>query len=194
MFGATVNIWWTVGNGAYFYCANANKIGAGRPVERHSRIVPPSDKPSNCAPRYVPSLERLQARYMVDTELFPFLKLLLPPHDDAESDGWEFLHTNFGVGRHDDLDFYLTILSSILDANESAETVMNSARVYGVYGRIQANLVPEDQSRQERKIRYVRSRRDNRNAFSDAKVFQGIIRSEIRRSGPFVAKVEGQIV
>ena len=55
MFGATVNIWWTVGNGVYFYCANANKIGAGRPVERHSRIVPPSDKPSNCAPRYVPA-------------------------------------------------------------------------------------------------------------------------------------------
>ena len=126
-----------------------------------------------------PSLERLQARYMVDTEFFPFLKLLLPPRDDAESDGWDFLHTNFGVGRHDDLDFYLTILSSILDANESAETVMNSVRVYGVYSRIQASLVvSEDQS----KIRYGRSRRDNRNAFSDAKVFQGIIRSEIRRS------------
>ena len=43
-----------VGNGAYFYCANANKIRAVRPVERHSRIVSPSDKLPNCVARYIP--------------------------------------------------------------------------------------------------------------------------------------------
>jgi hypothetical protein len=90
-----------------------------------------------------PSLERLQARYMVDSEPFPFLELLFQPTDDADSDGWNFLHTEFRVGRHDGLDFYLTMLRSILNANGSAESVVNSPRIYGVYGRIQAKLLSE---------------------------------------------------
>ncbi|EXJ63403.1 uncharacterized protein A1O5_11452 [Cladophialophora psammophila CBS 110553] len=87
-----------------------------------------------------PSLERLQARYMADSEYFPFLELPLPPSDDAESNTWEFLCTHFGVDRDDELHFFVSILDSIVDANKSAETVTNSPRLYGVYSRIQAGL------------------------------------------------------
>lgn len=128
-----------------------------------------------------PSLERLQARYMVDSEFFPFLALLFPPEDDAGSDDWDFLNKQFGVGRNDDLDFYLTMLNCILDANKSVETVVNMPRVYGVYGHIQAKLLlSQDQSTQRGKIMYVDLQGGNRAAFSDAKVFQRTIRGEFR--------------
>ena len=125
---------------------------------------------------YLPtlSLERQQARYMEDKQFFPFLELHYPPHDDAGFDKWNYLHKNFGVGRYADLAFYLTILGSILDANKSAGDVKDSSKVYGVYGRIQANLLEsEDQSGQKSKIRYALFRRDNCGAFHDAKDFVG---------------------
>jgi hypothetical protein len=42
------------GHGTYFYCANANRFHAGLPLVRHTRIVSPSDKLSNCVARYIP--------------------------------------------------------------------------------------------------------------------------------------------
>lgn len=128
-----------------------------------------------------PSLERLQARYMVDQEVFPFLKLPFPPNDDAESDPWEFLHTTFKVGRYDDLVFYLIILHCILSANKQAENVVNSPRVYGVYGRIQATLLAcEVQSMPNGEIMYVKSPRDDWDTFSHVNVCQKIFREKIR--------------
>src|SRR5256885_6000578 len=60
---ATVRLWegvllWCIynGHGTYFYCANANRFHAELPLVRHTRIVSPSDKPSNCVARYIPLL------------------------------------------------------------------------------------------------------------------------------------------
>jgi len=52
---ATVRLWCIYsGHGTYFYCANANRFHAGLPLVRHTRIVSPSDKLSNCVARYIP--------------------------------------------------------------------------------------------------------------------------------------------
>ncbi|KEF63281.1 uncharacterized protein A1O9_01258 [Exophiala aquamarina CBS 119918] len=91
-----------------------------------------------------PTLECLQARFMADGEFFPFLKLLFPPKDDASSDPWEFLHSSFGVRRHDDLDFYLEIHHSILRENQSVVSSGSLARVFNLYQRIHSKLIESD--------------------------------------------------
>jgi hypothetical protein len=103
-----------------------------------------------------PTLERLQTRFMADGEFFPFLKLSFPPKDDASSDPWEFLHSSFGVGRHDDLDFYLEIHDRILMENQSVVSSGCLARVCTLYQRIHSKLVESDnRSSGQAMVRYL---------------------------------------
>jgi hypothetical protein len=103
-----------------------------------------------------PSLERHCARFMNDTTFFPFLMLETPLSEESYPKEWEFLHTTFGVGIHCDLDFYLAILAAILNANDSADTLNRSSRVYNLYETIQAQcLGSNDRNSQQSKVRYV---------------------------------------
>jgi len=102
----------------------------------------------------IPLLERLCARFMNDTEWFPFLKLEVPVNDETYPKEWEFLHNTFGVGIRDDCDFHLAMVKAILDANGSAETAGRNSRICDLYQVIQARFLDE-RSNQNDKFKYV---------------------------------------
>lgn len=95
-------------------------------------------------------------RYMEHPEQFPFLKL--PESDMAQrlETRWDFLSEYFSVGKDDNVDFFLDILSSIERSCPEPSSVRQSQMVFDLYVAIYAKLtVAHDEPEVRRKIRRV---------------------------------------
>ncbi|KAK3315550.1 hypothetical protein B0H66DRAFT_628718 [Apodospora peruviana] len=88
----------------------------------------------------IPGLRQLRSRFMENAESFPFLKLE-PPLTEANASRWDFLDP-LGVGRKDDLSFYLAILRWIKSENGGcAYRIQRSSRILDIYVNIHAKCV-----------------------------------------------------
>ncbi|KAI8676088.1 hypothetical protein NCS56_00495700 [Fusarium sp. Ph1] len=93
-------------------------------------------------------------RYMEHPEQFPFLKL--EESDMAQRSGtkWNFLNEYFSVGKDDNVDFLLEILSCIERSCPEPSSVRQSQMVFDLYVTIYAKLaVADDEAAARRKIR-----------------------------------------
>lgn len=83
-----------------------------------------------------PLLKMRITKFLTGDETFPFLQLPQPPKDESCQE-WAFL-TKFGVGMSDNLDFYLMMMDSILDANPLVRSVSDPLRIFQLYEAIQS--------------------------------------------------------
>ena len=89
---------------------------------------------------YLPTaeLQRRSLKFLEDNEFFPWLKLDAPLSHEDQPLEWETLTKSLGIGYpKSDLDFHLTILRFILDANPSPVSLTRVTRVYELYENIQ---------------------------------------------------------
>ncbi|KAI8670009.1 hypothetical protein NCS56_00804700 [Fusarium sp. Ph1] len=93
-------------------------------------------------------------RYMEHPEQFPFLKLGESDMTQRFGTRWDFLSEYFSVGKDDNVDFFLDILSCIERSCPEPSSVRQSQMVFDLYAAIYAKLaVAYDEPGVRRKIR-----------------------------------------
>lgn len=82
----------------------------------------------------LPSLQEKSDAFL-GKDFFPFLEFGESLTSNVKADNWEFLSSSLGVGRDDNVHFYLDILTYMKKARRGGE-MMNPSRVVGIYSRI----------------------------------------------------------
>ncbi|KAF5266385.1 hypothetical protein FOXYS1_2774 [Fusarium oxysporum] len=101
-----------------------------------------------------PRLQDFVQRYMEHPDQFPFLKI--ESDDTVQEPGmkWNFLTKHFSVGKDDDIEFLLEILTCIERSCPEPSSIRQSQRVFDLYVAIYAKLaVSNDQTRMRFRIR-----------------------------------------
>ncbi|KAI1499875.1 hypothetical protein F5X99DRAFT_388501 [Biscogniauxia marginata] len=103
----------------------------------------------------IPYLKSRCLQYIDDVSLFPFLDLTntLAPDD---LNAWEFLHDVFGVGKSDDLNFYLDILQ-ILKQHSVGSDESRRQRIFDLYRQIYTKIINTDESTKSQDLARVKS-------------------------------------
>jgi len=85
-------------------------------------------------------LQDLVQRYMEHPDQFPFLKIERDDTDLGLGMKWNFLVKHFSVGKDDDIEFLLEILTCIERSCPSPSSIRQSQRVFDLYIAIYAKL------------------------------------------------------
>jgi len=95
----------------------------------------------------------VHTRFLRD-KYFPFIQLSELSGQDEVPHLWNFLVTNLGVGKRDNVSFRLQLMKFLKEAHTDAETLDNASRVVDLYQSIDACLrISPNPEVQKRKIR-----------------------------------------